>query len=92
MTQKVAVITDSISCLTPDMVKQCQMQILPINLYFGDKVYRDGIDITPTEAYELFQKNPKYFATSAPSPMECLEAYRRASKPKISSASPSPPN
>ena len=78
--QKVAIITDSIACLPPEMVRQYQLWILPINLYFGDKVYKDWIDITPTEAYELFLKNPKYFATSAPSPMDCLEAYREASK------------
>ena len=80
VTQDVAIITDSIACLTPEMVRQYQMRILPINLYFGDKVYRDGVDITPTEAYELFLKNPKYFASSAPSPMECLEAYREVGK------------
>ena len=80
MTPKVAVITDSIACLTPEMVREYQVRILPINLYFGDTVYKDGVDITPTEAYKLFLKDPKSFKTSAPSPMECLEAYREASK------------
>ena len=80
MTQKVAIITDSIACLPPEIVRQYQLQILPINLYFGDKVYRDGVDITPTEAYELFLKDPKFFKTSAPPPTDCLEAYRKASK------------
>jgi len=80
MTQKVAIITDSIACLPPEMVRQYQLHILPINLYFGDKVYRDGVDITPTEAYELFLKDPKFFKTSAPPPTDCLEAYRKASK------------
>jgi len=78
--QKVAIVTDSISCLPPELVRQYQIQILPINLYFGDKVYKDWVDITPSEAYELFLKDPKYFATSAPSPAECLETYRAVSK------------
>ena len=77
---KVAIVTDSIACLPPEMVRQYQVRILPINLYFGDRVYRDGVDITPAEAYELFLKNPKRFTTSAPSPMDCLEAYREVSK------------
>ncbi len=80
MTQEVAVITDSLACLTPETVKQYQVRILPINLYFGDKVYRDGVDITPSEAYELFLKDPKYWATSAPPPAECLKAFRDVSK------------
>jgi len=80
MMQKVAIVTDTIACLPPEMVEQYQLRILPINLYFGDKVYKDGVDMTPTEAYELFLKDPEHFATSAPSPTVCLEAYREASK------------
>ena len=78
--QKVAIVTDSIACLPPEVVRQYQLRILPINLYFDDKVYKDWVDIAPAEAYELFLKNPKHFATSAPSPMDCLEAYREVSK------------
>ena len=80
MANKVAIITDSIACLPSEVVRQYQLRILPINLYFDDKVYKDWVDITPTEAYELFLKNPKHFATSAPSPMDCLEVYREVSK------------
>ncbi len=80
MLQRVGIITDSIACLPPEMVRQYQVRILPINLYFEDRVYRDGVDITPTDAYELFLRDPKNFTTSAPSPMDCLEAYREVSK------------
>ena len=76
----VAIITDSISCLPSDIIERFQIHILPINLYFGEKVYKDWIDITPSEAYEIFQKDPENFATSAPSPGDCFEAYREASK------------
>ncbi len=76
----VAVITDSISCLPSNIIERFQIHILPINLYFGEKVYKDWIDITPSEAYEIFQKDPENFATSAPSPGDCFEAYREASK------------
>ncbi len=78
--RNVAIITDSIACLPPDMVRQYEVRIVPINLYFGDKVYKDWVDITPTEAYKLFLKDPEHFATSAPSPADCLEAYREVSK------------
>jgi len=78
--RNVTVITDSIACLPPEIVERYQMQVLPINLYFGDSVYKDWVDITPTEAYRLFLKDPKRFATSAPSPFDCLEAFREASK------------
>jgi len=79
MTQKVVIITDSIACLTRELVEEYGIKIVPIRLLFGDRVYRDWVDITPTEAYELFLKDPEEFKTSPSSPGHYLEAYREAS-------------
>jgi fatty acid-binding protein DegV len=59
MTNKVAIITDSLGCLPSEVVARYGIRIVPANLYFEGKVYRDLVDITPTEAYELFLKNPE---------------------------------
>jgi DegV family protein with EDD domain len=78
--KKVAIITDSIACITQEQVQRYGIGIIPINILFEGKVYRDWVDIKPTEAYKLFLKNPDAFATSAPAPRECLTAYRQASE------------
>ncbi len=62
------------------MVEQHQIEIIPINFYAGGKVYKDWIDVTPSQAYELFLKDPESFKTSASSPEECAQAIRNASK------------
>lgn len=80
MAPKVAVITDSIACLTKGLVEQYGIRIAPINLYFEDKVYRDWVDITPDEAYKLFLKDPDAFKTSGVNPAEWMEACREASR------------
>ena len=80
LTQKVAVVTDSIACLTEELVEQYGIEIIPINFYAGGKLYKDWVDVTPSEAYELFLKDPDSFKTSSASPDECLKAYRNASK------------
>ena len=72
----VAVVVDSIACLTREMVEQYGVKILPLNFYVGDRIYRDWVDVTPSEAYKLFLKDPDSFKTSSVSPGECLEAYR----------------
>ncbi len=77
---QVAVITDSIACLTRELVDQYGIFIVPINFYFNDKVYRDWVDVTPSQAYELFLKDPDSFKTSAPSPEEFLDVYRKATQ------------
>jgi len=73
-------VTDSIACLTREIVAQYGIRIVPLNFYSGGKVYKDWVDITPAEAYELFLKDPESFKTSAASPEDCLKAYREASK------------
>ena len=78
--QKVAVVTDSIACLPRELVKQYGIEIIPVNFYAGGKLYKDWVDITPSEAYELFLKDPESFKTSAASPEDCLNIYRNASK------------
>jgi len=78
--RKVAIVTDSIACLTREMVAQYEIGIVPISIYFGDKTYKDWVEITPSQAYEFFLKDPELFKTSPASPGHYLEAYREASK------------
>lgn len=78
--QKVTVVTDSIACLTRELVEQYEIEIIPFNFYAGGRLFKDWVDVTPSKAYELFLEDPESFKTSAPSPEDCLRAYRNASK------------
>jgi len=80
MTQKVIVVTDSTACIPKEMADKLSIEIVPIELVFGDKVYRDGIDITPDEFYAMLRKAEKLPTTSGSLPAPFLEAYKRASK------------
>jgi len=80
MAQRVAVITDSVACLTRELVEQYGIRIAPLTLYFDNKTYRDWVDITPDEAYEMFLKDPDAFKTSGSNPLEWMEACRAASR------------
>ncbi len=74
---KVAVVTDSLACLTREVVNQYGIEIIPINFYASGKLYKDWVNITPSEAYELFLQDPESFKTSAAPPEDCLEAFRK---------------
>jgi DegV family protein with EDD domain len=80
MAEKVAVITDSIACLTRELVEKYKIVIAPLPIRYGDKLYLDWVDITPTQAYELFLKNPDSFQAAGASPGSFVDAYREASK------------
>ncbi len=78
--RQVAIITDSVACLPREQVVRYAIGIVPLNILYDGKAYRDWVDITPSEAYELFLKNPDVFSTSTPSPDDFLKAYHAASK------------
>jgi DegV family protein with EDD domain len=79
MAEKVAIVADSVACLPRELVEQYGIKIAPINFYSNGKVYRDWVDITPSEAYELFLRDPTAFKTSGINAGDCFEIYRQAS-------------
>lgn len=76
---KVAIVADSIACLTEDMVEQYGIKVVPAYILFEDKVYREWVDLNPSEAFRLLEKEPERFSTSAPAPTDYLQAYRELS-------------
>lgn len=79
MANNVAIITDSISCLTKELIAGYSIGIVPIRLLVRGKTYLDMVDITLSEAYQLFLQDPEQFNTSPASPGHYLEAYHQAS-------------
>jgi DegV family protein with EDD domain len=77
---KVAVVTDSSACVPQEVVKKYGIHILPLILIFEDRSYRDGVDITSREFYELLKKAKRLPTTSSPSPGEYFEAFRELGK------------
>jgi DegV family protein with EDD domain len=76
----IAVITDSIACLTGELVIQYGIEIIPITVLVDGKVYKDWVDITPSQAYELFLKEPDSFKTAPATPEDCLDIFRKISR------------
>jgi DegV family protein with EDD domain len=78
--QKVAVVTDTTACVPQEQVARYNIEVVPIQLIIDNKVYRDGIDINPTEFYTILRQAKKTPTTSSSSPEHYLEAFRRASQ------------
>ena len=72
---KVAIVTDSVACLPAEIVARYGIRIVPIKILFEDKIYRDGFDLAPSEAYKLLAKAPDYFSTSPSSPSDYIDVF-----------------
>ncbi len=78
---KIAIITDSVACLPPELVKQYQIRIVPAgNIYFEGKFFRDWVDLGYDEAYQMLEIAPDKFFTGPTTPVEFLEIYKDLSR------------
>jgi len=78
--RKVAIVTDTTACVPQAQVKQYDIEVVPVQLIFEEKTYRDGIDMSPTEFYSLLRKTKKMPTTSSSSPQPYIDAYINASQ------------
>jgi DegV family protein with EDD domain len=72
----VRVITDSTSDLPPDLARVHGIQLIPLLVLFGDRVYHDGVDLKPKDFYEQLEKGPVHPKTNPPPRTDFLESYR----------------
>lgn len=72
------VITDASASLTPDQALKLNVDIVPFQITFMGKTYRDGQDLSPADLYRLYSENPdQYSETSQPAVGDFLSAYER---------------
>jgi DegV family protein with EDD domain len=73
---KIQVITDSTSDMPEGLANELGIRVVPIYLRFGDKTYRDGVDITRDEFYSMLTYSPVHPATSQPNPEDFASVYK----------------
>ena len=55
----VKIITDSTNDLPKELLEKLDIDVMPLYVNFEDKSYKDGIDITTDELYDIVKKNGK---------------------------------
>ena len=58
------IVTDSSAEISQEEAKRLGIEVLPLTICFGDKTYRDGIDITPQQFYERLVSSDEFPRTS----------------------------
>ena len=76
----VKIITDSTSDITREQAKAMNIEIVPLRVLFGEKVYMDGVDLSSEEFYELLDKAKVMPTTSQPSPEDFLPFFNTAAE------------
>ncbi|MEE2701223.1 MAG: DegV family protein [Chloroflexota bacterium] len=72
----IKIVTDSTSDLNPDLAKDLDILVVPVNVHFGQESFRDGVELSTDQFFEKLVSSREVPTTSAPSPGTFLEVYR----------------
>lgn len=79
-TVRVAIVTDSTAYIPKELVEQYHIHVVPNVVNWGDKTYRDGVDITATEFFARLKTDPVHPTTAVASVGEFHDIYARAAE------------
>lgn len=72
----VKIVTDSTCDLPRRVAEDLGITVIPVNVHFGDEVYKDGVELSTAEFYRKLQTNSVLPKTSVPSPGIFREVYQ----------------
>ena len=72
------IVADTAADLPVAWIRDYVVDLIPLNIHFGEKKYLQGIDLTDHEFYQLANETGKIPKTSQPSPAQFVDFYRKA--------------
>ncbi len=72
---KIKICTDSTSDLDKETLKKYNINMVPLSVHFGERSYKDKIDLSTEEFYKMLQTDPDHPKTSQPTPENFKAKY-----------------
>ena len=72
--------TDSTADMPPGWEKEYEVDVIPINIQFGEKTFLQGVDISYEDFYRMVDESGQIPKTSQPTPHQFEEFYKRIAK------------
>ncbi len=73
----IQIIIDSMIDMPEDIIEKYNIMVIPLTVIFGDKEYRDGVDLTNTQFYEKLSQSEDLPKTSQVSPSVFVETFKK---------------
>jgi DegV family protein with EDD domain len=71
----IKIVTDSTADLPLQLVEELGITVVPVYVRFGDKIYRDRVDISEDEFYQRLLLDHIHPSTTQPSPQDFVDVY-----------------
>lgn len=73
----VRVVTDSTADLPAEIARTAGITLMPLRVHFGDKAFRDRVDLQPAQFYDLLAESSKHPTSSPPTADDFAALYRQ---------------
>lgn len=73
----VKIVTDTLSDITGDLIKELGVTVVPLYVRFGNEIYRDRVEITSEEFYRRLVNVSTLPSTTQPTPNDFVEVYTK---------------
>lgn len=71
------IVTDSASDMPPEWIKEFGIEVIPVNIHFGNRTYLQGVDLSNEDFYRLAEESGTIPKTSQPTPFQFAQFYQR---------------
>ena len=75
---KIQIVADSAADLPLEFVLKNNIEVVPMNIQFGDQTFKDGIELSKEAFYEKMSISKDVPKTSLPAPQAFVEAFNKA--------------
>jgi DegV family protein with EDD domain len=76
----VKIVTDSTADVPAELLRDLEIEVVPMYLNFGDEIYRDGVDVDGEQFYRMLAESPVPPTTTAPPTIVFEQTYRRLAR------------
>ena len=78
----IKIMTDSTSDIDLEYAKKLNIEVVSLKVIFGQKEYKDRVDLQPEQFYDLLASSNSLPSTSQPSPQDYLDIYEKIKENK----------
>lgn len=71
------IVTDGAADILPEWQQEFGIDVIPVNILFGEKSYLQGVELDNEGFYKLVEETKRIPKTSQPSPHQFVEFYRK---------------
>ncbi len=75
------IVTDGAADMPPAWEKEFDLQVIPVNILFGDQTYLQGVELDNEGFYRKVNETRTIPKTSQPSPHQFVEFYKKLAQP-----------